>query len=158
MKNRILAVLLLLIPCMFTSCGRHGVEMIPIPSNYLIIGHPGGFVANPVLTFYLLTDNTLMADTNVPYANVPDSYGHFNFNVPAPAAKYAKVKGLLHSVPAELLTKNNQHFGNLFPDAGYTDIRLSVNGQLYRWYFEADLSGVSTEVKQFVTDAEQVFN
>jgi len=146
---------LLLLLCV-AAC-THKSTNPPLTGDYMIIGHPGAFTNTPRLTFYLLAHNTLMRDTSVLYAQVPDDNSKFSFTIPATAAQYDAVKTLLSGIPAELLGKNNQHIGQLFPDAGYTDVRVTIGGTAYRWYFEGDRSGCSAAVQQFVTQAEQVF-
>ncbi len=126
--------------------------------DYLIIGHPGGFTNNPVLTYYYLNTTQLTKDMAVPYAAVPDDNTKFNFNASGTAVQYALVASMLTNIPAELLAKNNQNIGGLVPDVGYTDVRARINGVTYKWNFESDQSGSSEAVKVFVSQANTLFN
>jgi hypothetical protein len=148
---------LLLLMLGSTSCTK-GVKTSPgaTAGSYMIIGSAGGFLL-PTLRYYDIANGELKEDTSVPYGRVPDDITQFNFNVTLPAANYDSVKNLPSSVPPELLSRNNEHIGGLVPDLGYTDIRTSVNGIAYRWYFEAQQTGSSPAVQQFVKDARKVF-
>jgi hypothetical protein len=116
------------------------------------VGHTGGFVSNLALSpYYLINNGQLLKDTTVQVAlGIPDDVNAFHFNVLLPAADYATVADLLTSIPSELLGKNGESIGTAFPDVGYTDVRTSVNGTVYKWHFEADQSTSSTAVKAFV--------
>ncbi len=102
--------------------------------------------------FYKLTANQLLEDsTRYNYTlPVPTDVNKFNFNYTLPAARFDTVKYLLSSIPEELFTQNNADIGMYCPDFGYTDVRASVNGVLYKWSFECNLSNTSIAVQQFV--------
>jgi hypothetical protein len=82
----------------------------------------------------------------------------FDFNTVLPVSAYNSVSSLPTSIPPELLSRSNEHIGDVFPDAGYTDVRASVNGVYYRWFFEAGQSASSAEVQAFVTQARACFS
>jgi hypothetical protein len=88
---------------------------------------------------------------------VPDNLSEFNFANVQSAGKYDSVKDLLSSVPPELLNENNASIGGFLPDAGYTDIRTTINGVAYRWTFEADQTASGAAIQQFLSKANVVF-
>lgn len=139
------------------SCTHKNHNDYPVAGDYLVIGHPGGFVNTPLITYYLIANTHLTKDTAVPYGAVPDDISKFNFNAPGTTAQYDSVKNLPSSIPSELLSRNNQNIGQLVPDMGYYDVRASVNGAVYKWSFEGDQSGSSAAIQQFVTQAETLF-
>ena len=158
MKNLSVSFLIFTISILVNSCIPKANITAIIQGDYLVIGHPAGFVNTPYTTYYYLTSAQLTKDTTVLYAALPDSLTGFNFNAPATAGQYASVSNLLNRVPAELYGKNNQHIGKLVPDVGYIDIRSSINGTSYRWCFESDLSGTSNAIQTFVNQARTLFN
>jgi hypothetical protein len=129
-----------------------------ISGDYMIIGQAGGFVG-PAATskYYLINNGQLKEDTTVLNTQPPADITGFHFTFTLPASKYDRVKSLLTSVPSELLSRNGEHIGRLFPDAGYTDVRTSINGKTYRWYFEGDQSINSTVVQQFYDSVQVIF-
>ena len=126
--------------------------------DYLIIGHPGGFVNTPLITYYYLNSTQLTKDTTVPYAAVPVDNSKFNFSATGTSLQHTVVATMLTGIPAELLGKNNQDIGNLVPDVGYIDMRASIKDVTYKWSFESDQTSSSQAVKDFVTQARTLFN
>ncbi len=156
MKHTLSILLLLAVLINGTSCARKESSH-PVTGDYMVIGMAGGFVAYPVLTYYLINNGQLKMDSTVPYGAIPTDINKFNFNIQCSADKYQLVSDLLNNIPSELLGMDNQSIGNVFPDAGFTDVRASVNGTVYRWRFQADLSGTTSTIQQFVTHARLVF-
>ncbi len=158
MKSTLTFSLLLILALCNASC-KKGVKTTGgvTTGDYMIIGSPGGFTSLTTLVYFNITGGQLKEDTAVPYALIPDDITKFNFNVICSGARYDSVKNLPSSVPQELLSHNNEHIGQLVPDLGYTDVRTSINGVAYRWYFEAQQTGSSPAVQQFVIAARQVF-
>ena len=155
MKQSLSFCLLLLILINGSSCTRKQTSQ-PVTGDYMVVGMAGGFVAYPKLTYYLINNNQLKMDSTVPYGAIPTDINKFNFNIKCSDAKYQLVSDLLNNIPSELLGMNNQNIGNVFPDAGYTDIRASIKGTLYHWNFEGDLSGTTLTIRRFVAHAQQV--
>src|ERR1019366_2256279 len=89
-----------------TSC-MHKSNNYTITGDYMIIGHPGGFVASPTINYYLISNGQVREDTTVLYGVLPDDISKFNFNIVLSAAKYDSVKNLPSSIPSELLSRNN---------------------------------------------------
>ena len=139
-----------------TSC-RHGISRT-ISGDYMIIGRAGGFVGTQATTnYYLISGGTLKQDTSVLSTLPPADISGFNFNITMPSSKYAAVKNLIYTIPSELLSRNNAHIGGIYPDMGYTDVRTSINGTVYRWYFEGDQSTSSIAIQQFFDSVQVVF-
>ena len=157
MKRPYSSCLLLLLIIAGTSC-KHNSADYTITGDYMIIGRAGGFVALPYDTYYLISGSQLREDTTVPYAAIPDDISKFNFNIVMPASKYDSVKNLPASIPSELLGRNNQTIGSYIPDAGYTDIRTSINGVAYKWIFAPDQSSSSPAIHHFLDSVAIVFN
>lgn len=133
------------------SCKKNNTVSPPVAGDYLIVGQTGGFTsAEARATYYQIKNGELKADTSQSYHNVPADINKFNFNYLQSSTKYERVKDLLTAIPAELLRKNNAKIGTYMVDAGYTDVRTSVNGVVYTWKFEADQKGSSAEVQTYV--------
>ena len=148
--------LLLLLLTGATSC-RHGISHT-ISGDYMVIGNAGGFVGPQATTnYFLISGGTLKEDTTVLNSLPPADISGFHFNITLPSSKYATVKNLIYTIPSELLSRNNTHIGGIYPDMGYTDVRTSINGTTYRWYFEGDQSGSSTAIQQFLDSVRVVF-
>ena len=141
------ALLLVFLAFTVFSCKKKSNNTIT--GNYMIIGHNGGFVAiNP--PYYLLTTSALLKDTTQYSGTIPDDVSKFHFNIVEPTAQYDSVKYLLNAIPSELFSENHADIGKMFPDVGYEDVRVSVNGVLYQWTFQSDQSASSQQIQQFV--------
>ena len=156
MKSILIFCLFLLLLSGATSCKHDG--KYKISGDYMIIGQAGGFVGPGAFTnYYLISGGTLKEDTTVLNSLPPADISRFNFNITLPSTKYATVSNLLSAIPSELLSRNNTHIGGIYPDMGYTDVRASINGTTYRWYFEGDQSTSSIAVQQFYDSVQVVF-
>ena len=123
----------------------------------MVVGHTATLIGPTPDNYYLISNGQLKKNVSNGNNNVPDDITKFNFTTVQSASKYASVKDLLTSIPPELLSQNNAHIGDFWPDAGYTDIRTSINGVAYRWYFEVGQSGSSQAIQQFLAKANVVF-
>jgi len=148
MKPATALIFLLLLSLVTISCKKKAKTTLT--GDYLVIGHDGGFV-NTNAPYYVITGSGLAEDTtHYPYGQVPANNSGFNFNYNLPTARYDTVKGLLNSIPSELLGRNNTDIGTACPDFGYEDVRASINGVLYQWKFECNQSASSAEVQAFI--------
>ena len=139
------------------SCRKTNNSSPQISGDYMIVGSAGGFTAPAAkTTFYLLHNGQLWSDTTVSSGNPPTEVSKFQFNVLHPAAGYDSVKNVLHQVPVELLSRNGQSIGGIFPDAGYLDVITVINGICYNWNFQADQSGSSLPVQAFVDSLQRI--
>lgn len=157
MKQLITYSVLLLLMFSAGSCRKQQDDHYAVTGDYMIVGRAGGFTANVNTTYYLITETQLRKDTGVNCVEPHENIDQFNFNVVLPDSQFHAVKGMLLHVPAVLLKMNGATIGDHFIDAGYTDVRTSVNGDEYHWIFEADLSKCSDEIQAFVTGAHSVF-
>jgi len=155
MSIRIMSITKIIIPLfvfatVFFSCTKKNTHF-DIKGDYLIAGRTGGFIEPSAnATYYLVSNGALRADNSEAYRSIPTNANNFNFSVVLPASKYDSVKDLITSIPAELFAKNNADIGLLVEDAGYFDVRVSINGVAYKWTFEADQTSSSPAVQQFV--------
>jgi hypothetical protein len=153
MKN----LLLVLLVFGMSSCQKNKLKNATIVAgDYMIVGWTGGFAGTSVHNYYLISHGEVRKDV-AQWKQVPDDLSKFDFSEVIPVSKYNAVKDIPNSIPAELLNMNNQDIGVAFPDAGFTDIRTTINGVPYRWAFEADISASSPAVQQFVASAQRVF-
>ena len=117
----------------------------------MVVGWTGGFVSpDTKATYYLITTSELRVDNTQTQSSIPTDVNKFNFNTLVPTAKFEAVKSLLTTIPSELLSRNNSSIGDMFPDAGYKDVRASIGGTLYTWKFEADQTRSSQAIQDFV--------
>jgi hypothetical protein len=153
--KQLIAILLLAIS--ITSCS-HKKTNTSLTGDFLIAGRMGGFVvAGSYTNYYLISGGTLKVDTTVVNGNPPEvSYG-FSFNTTLAPSRYEAVKNIPSSIPSELLAMSNQHIGNIYPDMGYIDVRTSIGGGLYHWYFEGDQSTSSPAIQHFVASLDSLF-
>jgi hypothetical protein len=152
MKKTIHSIgLILAIAIFFSACKKD--KSTPVSGDYLVVGHTGGFVSNLALTpYYLINNGQLLKDTTIfATTHIPDDVNSFHFYVLLPSVNYDSVATLLTTIPSELLSRNGQSIGTALPDAGYTDVRTSINGIVYKWHFEVDQSTSSSEVRTFAT-------
>ena len=132
------------------SCRKKDAQYT-VKGDYMVVGWTGGFVTpDTKATYYLITSSELRVDNSQIQSSIPTNVNGFNFSTSLPAAKYDAVKTLLTTIPSELLTRNNASIGDLFPDAGYRDVRASIGGTLYTWKFEADQTKSSQAIQDFV--------
>ncbi len=132
------------------SCRKKDAQYT-VKGDYMVVGWTGGFVApDAKATYYLITTSELRVDNSQIQSSIPTNINGFNFNTVMPTAKYDAVKSLLTTIPSELLSRNNASIGDVFPDAGYKDVRASINGTLYSWKFEADQTKSSQAIQDFV--------
>ncbi len=151
MKTSSTLLLSLALLAVNVSCKKNPTVAPPVTGDYLITGQTGGYTsAEARATYFRINNGELKADTSQSYHNVPADVNKFDFNYLQPSATYDKVKDLLTTIPAELLSRNNATIGTSMVDAGYTDVRTRVNGVVYTWKFEVDQKGSSAEVQQYV--------
>ena len=149
MKNTFLFALILLTGV--TCCKKPTAIAPSLKGDYLISGGRGGFVIPTYhATYFLINNGELREDTSEAYASIPDDVSNFKFNYLLPSASYNKVKYLITTVPAELLSKNNQTIGSVIPDLGYTEVRARIGNVVYQWHFEGDQSASSAAVQAYV--------
>ena len=149
--------LFILLACSIVGCKKESATST-VAGDYVIAGETGGFVPpNSRSTYYAISGTELKKDTTQPYAYIPTSVGQFRFTLLMPATSFAAVADVPRTIPAELLSKNNQHIGGIFPDAGYMVVFTSINGMNYAWYFEADQSASSAAIQQFVMKLRGLF-
>ena len=147
MKSLLLLSLLLIT---VFSCRKKDAQYT-VKGDYMVVGWTGGFVSpDAKAAYYLITTSELRVDNSQIQSSIPADVNKFNFSTLMPAAKYDAVKTLLTTIPSELLSKNNTSIGEMFPDAGYRDVRASVNGTFYNWKFEADQTKSSQAIQDFV--------
>ena len=130
----------------------------PVTGDYVIVGSAGGFMAGGIpVPYYLITSTQLKKAEISNSLQPPTDITGFDFNTVLPDARFQEVKGLKDEIPSELLSMNGADIGGPMPDVGYTDIRASVKGVVYRWKFENNLSASSLAVQNFVADAHKVY-
>jgi hypothetical protein len=151
MENKALLVLCAFSILLFCSCSKEKGDGTYTTADFLIVGRAGGFVQyfGPYykITLSLLSEDSTRYNGSV---LVPVDATGFNFSFTLPQARYDTVRSLLTAIPTELFNKNNADIGDFCPDFGYTDVRASVNGVMYKWSFECDQSKSSITVQQFV--------
>ncbi|NDC40872.1 MAG: hypothetical protein EBZ77_04855, partial [Chitinophagia bacterium] len=134
--------------CCFSCNKKSDTVAQPVTGNYLIIGYNGGFVSTEAkATYYMINDNGVWLDSSYAYSEVPTDVSKFRFTNKMPDSLFAATDTLRRSIPTALLSKNNQHIGQYLPDAGYMDVRTSISGQAYRWYFEANQDSSSLAIQ-----------
>ena len=135
-----------------TGCKKEKNTSYTITSgDYLLAGHTGGFVvAGSKATFYVLNNGEMRKDTNQLEGTIPSSVSGFNFNTLLPAASYSGAAYLQTAIPTELLSRNGEHIGTYFPDAGYLLVMTKKDGVAYKWYFEGDQNSSSTAIQTFL--------
>ncbi len=132
------------------SCRKKDTQYT-VKGDYMVVGWTGGFVSpDTKATYYLITTSELRVDNTQTQSSIPTDVNKFNFNTLVPTAKFEAVKSLLTTIPSELLSRNNSSIGDMFPDAGYKDVRASIGGTLYTWKFEADQTRSSQAIQDFV--------
>ena len=138
------------------GCKKNNNSSAVISGDYLIVGSAGGFIAGSNTTFYLINNGQLWSDSTVNSGNPPANPANFHFNTLHAAAGYDSVRNLLQQIPGELLGRNGQSIGGIFPDAGYLDVLTSVGGIPYHWNFQTDQSQSSLAVQAFVDSLRRV--
>ncbi len=145
----------------FWSCSKKtGTTTTTITGDYLIVGHTGGFVMGTAINpYYLVHDTTLSADTSLNVTNIPTTTSGFHFNYHYPRARFDTVgAGLITSIPTELFSRNGASIGQMIPDVGYTDVRVSVGGNYYTWTFLPKQDSSSPAIQQFVIKLGKVMS
>jgi hypothetical protein len=139
-----------------SSCTKSKNTTNPMTS-YIVVGQTGGFTqANARATYFMIANGQLKQDTTQPYYDVPATTSGFNFSVTMPDSLYRKCADVTAMLPPELLQMNHTHIGTQLPDAGYTDVRTTINGVDYQWFFEQDQSTSSQAVQNFVSGVRAV--
>ena len=134
------------------SCKKDKTSSYTITGDYLIAGRAMSFtIAGAKTNYYIVSGSELRKDSTQLNQAPPTDIGQFRFTVLMPAANYATVADLQTSIPAELLSRNNQHIGTQLPDAGYMDVRTVSGGVAYHWYIENDQTGSSAAVQTFAS-------
>jgi hypothetical protein len=123
--------------------------------DYIIVGHIGGFAS--ISDFYRIGDGQLRHDTSK-FANYPLDIGKLKFVEVMPNARYQKVAHLKAAIPAELLSQNEKTFGEMYPDAMGLEVFTNINGTPYHWSFAGDQSKTGPAIRNFINEAEKVFN
>lgn len=153
-----ITALLAILAIGISSC-THKAANNKLYGAYIIAGNAGGFVGPGATTnYYLIQNGILRADTSVLINIPPDDINNFHFDVMMPSSKYEAVQKVQSSIPSELINHNGAHIGSIIPDMGYRDVRTSINGTPYRWYFEGDQSKSSSTVQQFITSLDTLFH
>ncbi len=154
---KLLSILLLALTFGITSCCHHHHNSYNT-TDYVIIGSTGGFAGTSIgLTdYYQITGGHVMKDVSVRTHSIPDDNGGFNFNISCPT-KYDSVKDLLISIPTAMLQDSIASYGQSFPDAGYTEVRASINGTYHHWYFQYDQSISPAAIKAYSDKFQLLF-
>ncbi len=120
-------------------------------NDYFIFGYTGQeTVPETRAPFFRVGNGQLRKDDSITVSTVPNDVRLFDFTELLSPNEYAQVDDLQASIPAELLGQNNASVGNEIPDAGYIDVRASINGKSYRWYLESDQTASSPAIREFV--------
>lgn len=157
MKKQIVLLLAIFGTFILPSCKKVKESVsVPVTGDYLIMGYAGGFtMPNATTSYYLITTTEYRKDSTVLTQGVPESNNGFNFSYLYSPVEFGRVAYLLHSIPRELLNRNGAHIGGYWPDAGYLEVRSSMSGNKYVWYFEADQTSSSATIQQFVAELQK---
>ena len=158
MKKLFYFTALLLTLVTVNSCTKTP-EKHKVTGDYFIMGRINGlFSSDSRTTYYLVNNGQLRKDMTESRRSMPVNVDDFNFHYLFHPADYVGVNDLPYSIPAALLSRNNQSIGMMMPNAGNIDMRASINGVKYKWTIEYNLDTVDAAIKDFVNRCETAFN
>lgn len=139
MKQLSYHFLLILLTSLFLSCGDSDDDSksLKLSSDFTVFAsfYYGSCVGNCTEAF-VINDQKLYKINNIKYFDKGQQYDENNLSTLEPD-KYDLVKDLPQSLPQELLTSSETHFGCPdCADGGGVYIETQVNGELKHWYLD----------------------